>query len=66
MTLETFAKRQNVPTTTTFHNIIGAYADCKLNYHVEKIKDLQELVRLLRRILHKYIQKCGEIPLQSP
>jgi len=62
--LSTYAKQLNIPTTTMLGNGIGNYADCKLNNHDQKTKDLQDLVRLLRLILRKCINKFGEIPLQ--
>ena len=61
--LSTYAKQLNIPTTTMLHNVIVNYADCKLNNHDQKTKDLQDLVRLLCLILHKCINKFGEIPL---
>jgi len=61
--LSTYAKQLNIPTTTMLHNIIGHYADCKLSNHDRKTKDLQDLVRLLRLIFHKCINKFGEIRL---
>jgi len=59
--LRSWAAKDNTTVVAQTHFAILAYSVCRNNNHVQRIKELEDQVRLLALTIRKYQIRCGEV-----
>jgi len=59
--LHSWAERDNTTMTAQTHFAILTYSLCRNNNHAQRIKELEDQVRLLALTIRKYQIRCGEV-----
>jgi len=59
--LHLWAEKDNTTVVAQTHFAILAYSVCRNNNHVQRIKELEDKVRLLALLVRKYQIRCGEV-----
>jgi len=59
--LHSWAERDNTTIVAQTHFAILTYSLCRNNNHAQRIKELEDQVRLLALTIRKYQIRCGEV-----